>query len=157
MESTVVQTPARSQSRFNRFFVRWLASPLGFLSGKAVLVRYTGRVSGLRRQLPVNVVRFENGYLIRVGKPEEKRWWRNFRSPWPVELIRGPRRIRGSAVVVPGRTDQGRRIAADYFTTHHGAARRAGLPRLYRGEQPTTEALQAAAAGLLFVVVTPEP
>jgi hypothetical protein len=156
MESNAAQTPARPQSRFNRFFARWLASPFGFLSGNAVLVRYTGRISGLRRQLPVNLFRYEDGYLIRVGKPQDKRWWRNFRSPWPVQLIRGPRRIRGSAVVVPGTTGRGQSIAAAYFATRRGAARRAGLPRLHRGEQPTPEALQAAAAGLVFVVVTPE-
>ena len=88
------------ESRFNRFLVRWLTSPLGGLSGRVVLVRYTGRVSGLPRRLPVNCEPFESGFLIRVGKPEQKRWWRNFRSPWPMELVRKGRRISGSAVVV---------------------------------------------------------
>ena len=83
-------------------------------------------------------------------------WWRNFTSPWPVELVRKGRRIHGSAVVVSGTTGPGQRLAADYFTAHHGAARRAGLPKLHEGELPTPEALQAAAATLLFVVVTPE-
>ena len=144
------------QSRFNRFMARWLASPFGVLSGRVVLVRYTGRTSGLPRQLPVNCEPFEGGYLIRVGRPEQKNWWRNFTSPWPVELVRKGRRIRGSAVAVPGTTGSGQRIAADYFATHHGAAKRAGLPRMHKGELPTPEALQAAAATLVFVVVTPE-
>ncbi len=154
------KTPAGSavvrQSRFNRFMARWLASPFGVLSGRVVLVRYTGRTSGLRRQLPVNCEPFENGYLIRVGRPEQKRWWRNFSTPWPVELVRKGRRIRGSAVAVPGTTGSGQRIAAGYFATHHGAAKRAGLPKMHKGELPTPEALQAAAATLTFVVVTPE-
>ena len=88
--------------------------------------------------------------------PERKTWWRNFRSPWPVELVRKGRRIGGSAVVVSGDTGNGQRLAADYFTRHHGAARRAGLPRMHKGEGPTPEALQAAAASMVFVVVTPE-
>ncbi len=144
------------QSRFNRFMARWLASPLGALSGRVVLVRYIGRVSGLPRQLPVNCEPFENGYLIRVGKPEQKTWWRNFHSPWPIEIVRKGRRIRGSGVAVLGSTGSGQRLAADYFTTHHGAARRAGLPKMHKGELPTPEALQAAAATLVFIVVTPE-
>ena len=144
------------QSRFHRFMVRWLASPLGLLSGGVVLVRYTGRISGLPRQLPVRCEPFEGGYLIHVGRPERKKWWRNFTSPWPVEIVRGGRRIRGSGVVVPGGTGSGQRIAADYFAAHHGAAKRAGLPKLHKGELPTPEALQAAAATLHFVVVTPE-
>ena len=146
----------RPMSRFNRFFVRWLSSPLGFLSGRAVLVRYVGRVSGNRYRLPVNAEPYEGGILIKVGKPETKTWWRNFKSPWPLELVRGPRVVRGSGVVIPGGTGRGQRIAAAYFAGHHGAAKRAGLPRLRDGEPPTPDQLQAAAASLMFIVVTPE-
>jgi hypothetical protein len=104
----------------------------------------------------VNWFPYEKGFLIRVGRPEEKRWWRNFREPWPVEVVRKGRVIRGSAVVVPGSTGSGQRIAADYFAAHHGAAKRAGLRKMHKGELPTPEALRAAAAGLVFVVVTPD-
>jgi hypothetical protein len=148
--------PGSRMSRFNRFFARWLASPLGFLSGRAVLVRYTGRVSGLQRRLPVNVNRLGDEYLIYVGLPERKTWWHNFRSPWPVELVRGPRVVRGSAVVVAGSTGRGRGLAADYLAAHRGAAKRAGLPRLPKGERYGAEALAAAAPKLVFVVVTPD-
>lgn len=149
-------TTVASPSRFNRFMAHWLTSPFGVFSGAVVLVRYTGRVSGLARQLPVNCEPFEDGYLIRVGRPEQKTWWKNFTSPWPIEIVRHGRRIHGSAVVVSGATGNGQRIAADYFTRHHGAARRAGLPKMHKGELPTAAALQAAAATLSFVVVTPE-
>ena len=152
---TPVAGTVAQQSRFNRFMARWLASPFGALSGRVVLVRYTGRHSGLPRQLPVNCEPFEGGYLIRVGRPESKTWWRNFTSPWPIELVRKGRRIEGSAVAVSGRTGNGQRIAADYFATHHGAAKRAGLPKLPKGQLPSAEALQAAAATLVFIVVTP--
>jgi hypothetical protein len=155
--STPSAAPASTrQSRFNRFIARWLSSPCGVLSGRAVLVRYVGRVSGQQRQLPVNSQKFDNGFLIRVGRPESKKWWRNFRSPWPIEIVRKGRRIRGSAVVVLGSTGRGQRLAADYFSAHHGAARRAGLPRMHKGELPTPEALQTAAAQLVFVLVTPD-
>jgi hypothetical protein len=146
--------PAR-QSRFNRFMTRWLASPLGFLSGRVVLVRYTGRLSGLQRQLPVNAARYDDGYLIRVGYPERKRSWRNFIEPRPIELVRAGRVVTGIAVAVAGTTGLGQRIAADYFTVHHGQAKRAGLPRMHKSELPSPEALQAAASPLVFVVVTP--
>jgi hypothetical protein len=148
----------RGESRttgFNRFMVRWLRSPLGILSGGVVLVRYTGRRSGVVRELPVQTRRYENGYLIRVGRPEQKTWWRNFREPWPIELVRGGRIVRGVGTVVLGSSGRGQRLAADYFTEHHGAARRAGLPRLDKGELPSPEALAAAAREMVFVVVTP--
>jgi hypothetical protein len=147
--------PAGGMSRFNRFMVRFLTSPFGSVSGRVVLIRYVGRASGQQRQLPVNVETLGDDYLIRVGRPEQKNWWRNFRSSWPIELVRGRRIVRGSAVAVPGTTERGRRIAEDYFTSHHGAAKRAGLPKLWKGERAAPEALAAAAAGLIFVVVTP--
>ena len=146
--------PSSSPSLFSRTLAAWLESPLGFLSGRVVLIRYTGRVSGLPRQLPVGCELFENGFVIRVGRPENKRWWRNFREPWPLEMVRKGRYIRGSAVVVRGSTGMGQRLAAEYFAKHSGAARRAGLPRMHKGELPTPEALQAAAAPLVFVVVS---
>ena len=142
-------------SGFNRFMIRWLESPFGALSGRVVLVSYVGRASGLPRRLPVNCEPFQDGYLIRVGKPETKTWWSNFRSPWPIELRRRGRTIRGTGVVVLGETGSGQRIAADYFARHHGAARRAGLPVMHKGDLPTAEALQKAAAGMVFIVVTP--
>lgn len=150
-----ISAPAAGQSRFNRFMARWLASPFGFMAGSVVLVRYEGRVSGLPRELPVNCEPYEGGYLIRVGRPESKRWWRNFRSPWPIEIVRKGRRIHGSAVAVPGSSSRGQDIAALYFANHHGAAKRAGLPRLRHGALPEPETLKAAAATMLFVVVTP--
>jgi hypothetical protein len=143
-------------SVFNRFMTRWLASPFGVLSGRTALIRYVGRVSGEPRQLPVNCSKYEDGYLIRVGKADQKNWWRNFTSPWAIEVVRGPRIVRGSAVTVPGTSGRGQRMAADYFAAHHGAAKRAGLPRLPKGERHTPEALQAAAATMLFVVITPD-
>jgi hypothetical protein len=151
--------PVRRESRttgFNRFMVRWLRSPLGVLSGGVVLVRYRGRVSGERRELPVQARRHLDGYLIRVGRPEQKTWWRNFREAWPIELVRGSRVVRGTAEVILGSSGAGERLAADYFAKHHGAARRAGLPRLDKGELPSPEALAAAAREMVFVVVTPE-
>ena len=156
---TTVPAPSASSagpSGFNRFMIRWLASPFGVLSGKVCLVRYAGRSSGLQRQLPVNCEPFDGKYLIRVGKPENKTWWRNFRTPWPVVLVRKGRRISGSGSIMLGETGAGQRMAADYFERHHGAARRAGLPRMHKGEQRTPEALQAAAAKMLFVVITPD-
>jgi hypothetical protein len=144
------------KSRFNRFMTRWLGSPFGVVSGGVSLIRYVGRVSGQQRSLPARCRKFEDGYLISVGHPIEKKWWRNFTAPWPIEVVRGPRTVRGVAVTVPGTTGRGQRIAADYFAAHRGAARRAGLPKLPKGEHHSTDAVQAAAATMLFVVITPD-
>jgi hypothetical protein len=152
-----IPAPApHQQTRFNRFFARWLASPLGGLSGGAALVRYEGRVSGESRQLPVYLRPIEGGYLIRVGRPEQKNWWRNFRSPWPIEIVHGKRVVQGTGRAVTGDTDEGRQMAADFFAVHRSAARRAGLPKVKKGERHSAKDVAAAAAGLVFVVVTPK-
>ena len=91
-------------------------------------------------------------HRARSGQPRERA---------PAGPQRGGRRsaggrvVAGTAVAVAGTTERGQRIAADYFTVHHGQAKRAGLPRMHKGELPTPEALQAAASPLVFVVVTP--
>jgi hypothetical protein len=154
--SKLPAVPPHRQTRFNRFFARWLASPLGGLSGGAVLVRYKGRVSGAQRQLPVYLRPIEGGYLIRVGGAEQKKWWRNFRSPWPIEIVRGGRTIEGTGLAVSGDTERGRQIAADFFAEHRSAARRAGLPKVAKGERHAAADVAAAAAGLVFVVVSPD-
>jgi len=156
MTTEAVGSSARGKSGFNRFMTRWLGSPFGVMSGGVSLIRYVGRVSGQPRSLPVRCRKYEGGYLVRVGKFEQKTWWRNFTSAWPIDVVRGSRVVPGSAVTVPGATGRGQRIAADYFATHRGAARRAGLPRLPKGESHSPEELQAAASTMLFVVITPD-
>jgi len=147
--------PAR-QSRFNRFTTRWLASPLGFLSGRVVLVRYTGRVFR-----PASTAAGECGD-VRGRLPDPRRISRaetlvaaTSSSLGPSSWFAAGASVIGTAVAVAGTTGRGQRIATDYFTVHHGQAKRAGLPRMHKGEQPTPEALQAAASPLVFVVVTP--
>jgi len=99
---------------------------------------------------------FEAGYLIRVGRPDQKNWWRNFTQPWPIELVRKGRRIRGSAVAVPGTTRQRPAHRGRLLRHSPRGGEAGGLPKMHKGERPTPEALQAAAATLVFVVVTPE-
>jgi hypothetical protein len=148
-------TSAKRASGFDRFMARFLTSPFGSLASGLVLVRYVGRTSGLKRQLPVGCSVCDEGYVIVVGRPEQKTWWRNFLEPQPIQLVRGRSTVAGTGVVVLGSTGRGQRLAADWFAAHRGAARRAGLPGVANGEAATPEALQAAAAPMVFVFVTP--
>jgi hypothetical protein len=60
------------------------------LSGSTDLVRYTGRRSGKQFIAPTQYVLYDNGVVILVGRPETKRWWRNFREERDIEvLVRG--------------------------------------------------------------------
>jgi F420H(2)-dependent quinone reductase len=69
----------------------FLRSPLHpLLSGSTAVVRYRGRKSGREISTPVQYVRTEDELIILVGRPENKRWWRNFRTERALDvLIRG--------------------------------------------------------------------
>ena len=72
------------------------------VSGSHVLLSYTGRRSGRRRELPVAYARDGGRLLLLAGRPEGKRWWRNFREPRDVEVVVAGERRRGRARVLGG-------------------------------------------------------
>jgi hypothetical protein len=50
------------------------------LSGSVLLLAYTGRRSGVRRELPAMFAMLDDRYVVVAGRPETKTWWRNFTS-----------------------------------------------------------------------------
>jgi hypothetical protein len=69
------------RSRFHRF-----------VSGRLILLSYTGRRSGRKISLPVGYEqRGPDQLTITVGRPSGKVWWRNMRDAAPVSLV-----LRGS-------------------------------------------------------------
>lgn len=86
----------------NAFVTALLRSPLHrVLSGAVDVVRYRGRRSGREHSTPTQYVELGDEVLILVGRPETKRWWRNFQEDHEVEvLVRGTwRPMVGRAVV----------------------------------------------------------
>lgn len=65
-----------------------LRSPLHFLASKGLMVvRWSGRKSGTRFAIPVGYQRDGDIVTVLISKPAEKNWWKNFRTPWPAELL----------------------------------------------------------------------
>jgi F420H(2)-dependent quinone reductase len=95
---------------------RLLRTPLGRGPGRSLAVlRYTGRRTGAAHELVCQYFRDGDRVWILVGQAEHKTWWRNLRSPAPVELWLTGRHVRGTAVAVTGREDPdecGRGLAA---------------------------------------------
>jgi deazaflavin-dependent oxidoreductase (nitroreductase family) len=48
------------------------------LSGSVLLLAYTGRRSGVHRELPVMYAELGDRFVVIVGQPDTKTWWRNF-------------------------------------------------------------------------------
>ena len=48
------------------------------LPGSVLLLAYTGRRSGMGRELPVMYAGLGDRFVVMVGQPDTKTWWRNF-------------------------------------------------------------------------------
>jgi F420H(2)-dependent quinone reductase len=58
---------------------RLLRSPAHrVLSRSVLLLAYTGRRSGVRRELPAMYARLGDRFVVIAGQPDTKTWWRNF-------------------------------------------------------------------------------
>ncbi|WP_116451796.1 nitroreductase/quinone reductase family protein [Blastococcus litoris] len=87
---------------------RVLRTPLGRGLGRSLaVVRYTGRRTATPHELVCQYVRDGDRVWILVGQAERKTWWRNLRSPSPVDLWLAGRHLPGSAVAVVGAEDPG--------------------------------------------------
>jgi hypothetical protein len=65
-----------------------LRSPMRrLLSGSTCLVRYRGRRSGRTFVTPTQYALDGDAVVILVSHHEAKTWWRNFRTPAPIEVL----------------------------------------------------------------------
>ena len=81
---------------------RLLRSPLhGLLSRSVLLVTYEGRRSGQEVTLPVQYRVEHATYVVTVGAPEAKQWWRNFAVPREAVLL-----VRGAPVPCKGEVEE---------------------------------------------------
>lgn len=81
-----------------------LRSRLHPVASKALLVlSWSGRTSGRRYSIPVGYQRDGDDVVIMLTNPAQKSWWKNFRMPWPAELlIQGRERTAMGEWVEPG-------------------------------------------------------
>jgi deazaflavin-dependent oxidoreductase (nitroreductase family) len=84
------------------------------LSGSVLLLAYTGRRSGVRRELPAMYAVLGGRYLVAAGQPETKTWWRNFAGgARPVTVtVAGRRRACRARLLDPQTAEQSAALAA---------------------------------------------
>jgi hypothetical protein len=103
-----------------------LRSPAGRWLGKHLaVIRYTGARTGQRRELVAGYARAGAAVWIWVGGAASKRWWRNFRTPAPVELWLAGEHMTGRGVAVEGAVDPetSRQGVAAYVASVPGGSR----------------------------------
>jgi len=76
------------------------------LSGRVLLLTYTGRRTGEQHTIPVQYVRDGEALVVTVGRPERKLWWRSLRGPGTrVTLLLAGRRCEAIADVREAASD----------------------------------------------------
>jgi hypothetical protein len=93
-----------------------LRSPAhGVLSGSVLLLAYTGRRSGVNRELPAMYAELGDSFVVVAGQPDTKTWWRNFVGDLrPVTVTVAGRRICCGARLLEPRTAEHERALGAY-------------------------------------------
>jgi hypothetical protein len=110
------------------------------LSGSVLLLAYTGRRSGLRRELPAMFAVLDDRYVVVAGQPETKTWRRNFAGD-----------VRPVTVTVAGRRRGCRARLLDPSTAEHQLALHA-----YRRRYPRVPVEDASPVLVLTPDRTPD-
>jgi hypothetical protein len=88
----------------NRLVLVMLRSPLHRLLGGGLCeLSYRGRRTGRRISLPVLYAADGKRVVVIVGDAPDKRWWRNFTEPGPIEVRIGGHTHAGTARIVAPR------------------------------------------------------
>jgi deazaflavin-dependent oxidoreductase (nitroreductase family) len=106
------------------------------LSGSVLLLAYTGRRSGKRRELPAMYAVLDDRFVVVAGQPGTKTWWRNFADG-----------VRPVTVTVAGRQENCRARLLEPTTAEHQLAADA-----YRARYPGVPVEDAAPV----LVLTPD-
>jgi deazaflavin-dependent oxidoreductase (nitroreductase family) len=96
----------RTMAGLNKIVLAVLHTPLRFLLDPGICqLSYAGRKTGKPVRLPVIYARDEATVAVLVGDARHKTWWRNFRSPRPVELRIKAATLHGTAVLARAGSD----------------------------------------------------
>jgi len=125
--SVPAPTAPYRQPAINGFLAAILRSRFHGLAGKEnLLIAYRGRRTGLVRELPVRYAIADRGYVVRIGRPEARSWWRNFTEPWPLTVVVRGGSLAATGHVVRGESDERTELAASFFAPYRGSARHQG-------------------------------
>lgn len=92
---------------FNPLVMKLLRSRFHpMLSGALCIVSWSGRKSGQRFSIPTGYQRDGDDVVILLSRIGKKSWWKNFRSPWPADLLIAGRDRTAMGEVVAAGSDE---------------------------------------------------
>jgi deazaflavin-dependent oxidoreductase (nitroreductase family) len=137
-----------------------LNSPLhSMLSGRLILVKYTGRKSGKEHSLPVQYAKSHDELVLVAGYHQHKKWWRNLLQQSIVKVCYRGKWFEASAKAFDGDVEVIAPPLLDYVKRFRASARIRGLTLDSSGGIENPEKLSEEAKKVVMVkigVVTPE-
>jgi deazaflavin-dependent oxidoreductase (nitroreductase family) len=116
-------------------FVRFvLNSPLHpILSGRLLLIRYTGKKSGKKHSLPVQYAKSYDELIVVAGYAQHKKWWRNLMQESAINICYRGKWYEASAKAFDGDVGVIAPLFPDYLRRFPASARIRGLTLDSRG------------------------
>jgi F420H(2)-dependent quinone reductase len=135
-----------------------LRSPLHrLLSAGLTLITVHGRRTGRRYAIPVGYQQDGDRLTILVSEARRKQWWRNYRSPGPIDvLLRGDARTGRAEVIAPS-SEEFAATARATLSRMPSLGRVFGIPDYDRNEGLTPAQLDRLRTEIAAVRVTLDP
>jgi deazaflavin-dependent oxidoreductase (nitroreductase family) len=140
----------------NTLTIGLLESPLHGMMSKGLLVlKYQGRRSGTRYEVPLQYIEDDGTLYIWAGNAGEKTWWRNFQSPAAVTVhLRGDE-VAATAFLVDDPTRRAELLRA--YVDRYPYTTPTGRPK-FVGQRwhPTDDELAEVAKSIVMVAIDPK-
>jgi deazaflavin-dependent oxidoreductase (nitroreductase family) len=123
------------------------------LSGRLILITYTGRKSGKKHSLPVQYAESHDELIVSAGYPQYKKWWRNLLEQQTIKVCYRGKWLKASAKAFDGDVEVIAPLLPDYLKRFPASARIRGLTFDSNGNIENTEKLREEAKKVVMVVI----
>jgi hypothetical protein len=93
------------------------------LSGRLILITYTGKKSGKKHSLPVQYAESHNELIVAAGYHQYKKWWRNLLQQSTISICYCGKWFEASAKAFDGNVEEIAPFLPDYLKRFPASAR----------------------------------
>jgi deazaflavin-dependent oxidoreductase (nitroreductase family) len=121
------------------------------LSGRLILITYTGKKSGIKHTLPVQYAKSDDELIVVAGYHQHKKWWRNLRQQSTIKVCYCGEWFEGSATAFEGDVAVIAPLFPAYMRRFPESARIRGLTLDSSGNVEDAEKLRKAVKEVVMV------
>jgi len=124
------------------------------LSGRLILITYTGKKSGRKHCLPLQYAESHNELIVSDGYHQYKKWWRNLLRQSTVSVCYRGKWLEASAKAFDGDVEEIAPFLPDYLKRFPASARIRGLTFDSSGNIEDSEKLVEEAKKVVMVKIS---